>query len=204
MTDKCGQDGRISRRTLLRAGAIGVGTLGITPPAAARGRGVTTQTEDVFGQGPGGDVVAEDGATLRRTKNGVSMSLSMPTPEPGTYEYPESGVFSGPGHPEAFTLWGFVFDPDQPPFDPPDAGWSGVFGVTGHVVGGSHLNLSGNISRNTEPFAGENLTNPEEAEVHLAVAPHGGLDPELMPEQIQTPTGPGPDIWWIALFDPPE
>jgi hypothetical protein len=167
-------------------------------PVAATSHGISKQTVDVFGQGMSGDVVAADGATLRRTKNGISMNLSMPTPKPGSYDYPTAGVFAGPGHPEAFTLWAFVFN------DPETENWDGAFLAAGHVVGGSTLNLSGRVSTNTDPFAGERLDNPEGAEVHLAVAPHGALDPELMPEQIQTPTGPGPDIWWISLFDPPE
>jgi hypothetical protein len=157
---------------------------------------VDKQTADVLGQGPAGPVVASDGATLRRTAKGISASLSMPTPEPGTYIYPSTGVaFSGPGHPEAFTLWVFVFD------DPEDPDWTGAFLGGGHLVGGPNLTLSGQISRNTEPFLGEPLRNPEGARVLLAVAPHGALNPELLPAAIQTPTGPGPDIWWLALFD---
>ena len=186
----------VSRRTVLKGSAVALGSLGSVGTASASGRGVRKQTADVFGQGPDGPIVAEDGATIRRTPNGISMSVAMPTPAPGTYEYPTEGVaYSGAGHPETFTLWAFVFN------DPPADDWDGAFFVSGHVVGGPHLNLSGNISTNTEPFAGEYLENPEGAEVHLAVAPHGELDPGVMPEQIQTPTGPGPDIWWIALFD---
>lgn len=158
--------------------------------------GVMTASTDVFGQGHDGPVIAENGATLKRTPNGISMKLTMPAPEPGEYQYPTSGVaFSGPGHPEVFTLWGFIFN------DPSAEDWDGAFAVAGHATGGPHLTLSGHISLNTEPFLGEKLTNPKEAKVHLAVAPHGGLDPNLMPEALQTPTGPGPDIWWIALFE---
>lgn len=186
----------VSRRGFLRTGAVTVGGVGMVGTGIAADS--TKQTTAVFGQGMDGDVVAEDGATLRRTRNGVSMTLSMPTPAPDTYDYPEEGVYSGPGHPETFTLWAFVFN--DPPAEDPD----GAFFVAGHAVGGPELTLSGRVSTNTEPFGGERLTNPEGAEVHLAVAPHGGLDPDLMPEQIQTPTGPGPDIWWIALFDPPN
>lgn len=51
----------------------------------------------------------------------------------------------------------------------------------------------------TKPFAGINLENPD-TEIPLGVAPHGALSPELMPEQIQTPTG-SPPIWWVAIFD---
>jgi hypothetical protein len=198
----------ISRRRVLQTGAISVGTLSVLTTTAAGDDGVMSQTADVFGQGPDGPVVAEDGATLRRSHNGLSMTLSMPTPEPGTYMYPggpDGGAWTDEeGPPEVFTLWCFVFDPDQPAFDPPDAEWTGVFAVAGHVVDGSTLTLSGGVSAGTDPFAGENLENPDEAEIHLAVAPHGALDPDLLPEALNTPTGPGPDIWWIALFDSPS
>jgi hypothetical protein len=197
----------ISRRTVVKASIATVGTLGIATPATANDGGVTTQTADVFGQGPNGPVVAEDGAMLRRTRDGISMRLSMSTPEPGTYRYPsepEGGAWTREeGPPEVFTLWCFVFDPEQPPFDPPKAEWTAVYNPAGHVVDGSTLTLSGRASRDTNLFAGEPLENPQEAEVHLAVAPHGALDPELLPEALNTPTGPGPEIWWLALFDPP-
>lgn len=196
----------VSRRRVLQTGAVTVGTLGLALPAAASSNGVITETEDVFGQGGGGPVVAEDGSTIRRSKNGISMRLSMPTPEPGTYTYPESGVFSGPGHPEGFSLWAFTFndpaacdggcggdDLGQP------AGGGGYL-VSGHMVGGPDLTLGGHVSKGSEPFRGSALSDPMGAEVHLAVAPHGGLDPAKMPAQIKTPTGPGPAIWWLALF----
>lgn len=140
---------------------------------------------------PGGD------ATLRRTPNGISVTLSMPPPEPGSYQYPDpsSTATNEVGPPEAFSLWVFVFD------DPEAEDWSGAFLGAGHIVGGPNLRLSGHISRKTEPFLGDRLQNPDGARVHLAVAPHGALDPGLMPGQIQTPSGPGPDIWWLALFD---
>lgn len=195
MTNENQQIDGVSRRTVLKASAASVGALSLVGSATASEQGVTSETEDVFGQGPSGGVVAPDGATIRRTANGISMNVSMPTPESGEYQYPESGVYSEAGHPEAFSLWAFVFN------DPAAENWDGAFFVAGHVVGGSTLNLSGRVSTNTDPFVGERLDNPEGADVHLAVAPHGALDPELMPEQIKTPTGPGPDIWWLALFE---
>lgn len=165
----------------------------------AKNGGVTTEVADVFGQGPEGPVVAEDGATIRRTKNGISAKVQMPTPEPGTYMYPtgpKGGAWTDEeGPPEVFTLWVFIFD------DPEAEDWTGAFLGGGHVVGGPNLTLSGHISQKTEPFLGEKLSNPGKAAVHLAVAPHGALAPELLPDQIQTPTQPGPDIWWLALFD---
>lgn len=191
----------VSRRSVLKASTVAVGGLGAAGTATA-GSGVTKQTEDVFGQGPDGPIVAPDGATLRRTRNGISMSLSMPTPEPGSYTYPTGppgGAWTDEqGPPEVFTLWCFVFD------DPSADDWTGVYAVAGHVVGGSTLTLGGRASTNGEPFLGDPVENPRDAEVHLAVAPHGALDPELLPEALNTPTGPGPDIWWLALFDPPN
>ena len=70
------------------------------------------------------------------------------------------------------------------------------------MVGGPNLTLSGQINRNTDPFAGFALEKPQDVEVHLAVAPHGGLDPGIMPDQIKTPAG-DPSLWWLALFDEP-
>jgi len=43
------------------------------------------------------------------------------------------------------------------------------------------------------------LTDPQTAEVHLAVAPHGALQPETLPNQITTPIG-DPSFWWVAFF----
>lgn len=192
MTYKPTDIDRVSRRTVLKATTFTVGTLGMTVPATANGRGVTKQTEDVFGQGLDGDTVAEDGATLRRRDNGIVTKVSMPTPEPGTYDYPDDDMEEGP--PEAFSLWVFVFD------DPEDDDWTGAFLGGGHVVGGPNLTLSGSVSKNTEPFAGEPLKNPREAEVHFAVAPHGKVDSDELPDQIKTSPG-CPECWWYALFE---
>ena len=191
------------RKLLVSFTALAMAAVMVTP-AAATGGGVSTETEDVLDQmhpvTGERDVYAADAATLRRTPNGISVKIQMPTPEPDTYQYPTEGAaFSGPGHPEAFTLWVFVFDDELGPFG--NNPWSSVFVGAGHVVGGPNLTLSGHVSTSTEPFAGFDLQHPGDVDVHLAVAPHGALDAELMPAQITTPTGPGPDIWWVALFD---
>ncbi len=96
--------------------------------------------------------------------------------------------------PEAFTLWVFVFD------DAESEDWTGAFLGGGHVFGGPKLTLSGSISKETEPFLGDKLNNPGEAEIHLAVTPHSELDPDKLPSQIKTPSGSGP-FWWVAVFD---
>lgn len=72
--------------------------------------------------------------------------------------------------------------------------------MAGHIVGGPALTLSGTVSRNSEPVVGAPLADPTGAAVHLAVAPHGALNPEKMPEQTKTRTKPGPAIWWLALL----
>ncbi len=165
-------------------------------------RGVHISTANIMDQmDEDGDraVFAEDGATLRRTNNGVSFQVKMPTPEPGTYQYPEPGetATDEEGPPEVFTLWVFVFDDELGGYE--DFPWSSAFLGGGHVVGGPNLTLAGNITKETEPFAGFKLENPD-AEIHLAVAPHGALSPAMMPDQIKTPAGE-PPIWWVAFFD---
>lgn len=157
----------------------------------AKSGGVTTETAEVFGQGLGGAVVSGAQAKIRRSANGISATVTMPTPAPGTYNYP---VGAEVGRTEAFTLWVFVFN------DPEDANWDGAFLGAGHAVAGSQLTLSGHVSRQSDPFVGDGLQNPGEAKVHLAVAPHGAVDPDKLPEQIQTPAGT-PAHWWFALFD---
>ena len=215
----------MGRRTVLKtaggAGIISIGLGGVV--AANRGRGVTKQTEDV--EGPmlvladdhedltdcddTGDrsVYEEDGATLRRNPNSISAKVLIATPEPGSYCYAEGETAVAEAGPsEGFTLWLFTFDEEQGGYDPepddPDVEpfpWSGAFFVAGHIVGGPNLNLSGQISRQTDPFVGYPLEDPN-VEVHLAVAPHGALDPAIMPDQIKTPAG-NPEHWWVSFFD---
>jgi hypothetical protein len=176
------------------------------------------ETEDVFGQGMDGPTVAVDGAALNRTANGVTATLSMPTPEPGSYEYPEGANASGvPGHPEAFSLWVFIFfnpqacDGDCDGADlqtNPDV-VAGAFNAGGHLVGGPDFTITGHVNPSSTVFGGPNAEtlgqalsmgyDIADAEIHLALAPHGALDPELLPESISTPVG-NPSFWWLGLF----
>lgn len=192
------------RKSLVLLAALTL-VVGMLAPASADGAMDTTA--DVVGQGPDGDVVAGEGATLKRTDNGIKPKIKMPTPESGTYDYPDPYTEDGdetvsePGHPEGFTLWVFVFDDELGGFG--GHPWSSAFLGAGHIVGGDTLTLSGHINENTEPFAGFHLKNPRDVKVHLAVAPHGEVDDEIMPDQIKTPGG-GPQHWWHAFFDPTE
>jgi hypothetical protein len=204
----------LATATVAPAAALGQGQ------GHGQGQGATVETANVYDQAAeGGGLWAEDGATLRRTPNGIQVKIQMPTPAPDTYTYPEPDgeTAAAPGHPEVFTLWAFVFNhPEKCVAGPHECGAAdlgllmdegenpsglAVFGVAGHPVGGPNLTLSGGISTSHDPFMPifAPLTNPDGAEVHLAVAPHGGLDPELMPEQATTPAGT-PAMWWTAVF----
>ena len=191
---------------------------------AGANNGATRQTADVVGQSPAGPVVSPDGASLIRTKNGITASLNMPTPMSGSYNYPPANPFQTvapvPGTPEVFTGWLFFFNnpencavPNQCMPPPPGApapndfteGRGGVYNFAGHAISGSgSLNMVGHISVGDAQFGGPfALDNPSGAEIHLAVAPHGVLVPALMPEQINTPVG-NPSFWWLALLQAPS
>lgn len=186
------------------------------------GDDIVKQSADIVGQGIDGDVVAEDGARLWRTDMGIVLEVEMPTPTPGEYTYPSEPAdkegewwTDEEGDLEAFTLWGFIFnnpdecDDDCGSDDLGGAAGGGVFSVAGHVFDGDTLKLSGFVTKATQPFVVEGdalgvpLDRPMEAEVHLAVAPHGAFKADMLPEQLQTPASP-PAVWWVALFDPPD
>lgn len=178
------------------------------------------ETEDIFGQGPGGDTVATNGAKINRGSNGVTAKVTMPTPEPGSYNYPDTPTASGEeGRPEAFSLWVFIFFNPEECDGACDAGdlaanpdvVAGAFNAGGHIVAGPNLTISGRVTEQNPTFGPADFaeTIPEalaegheiaDAEIHLAVAPHGALAPELLPAQIKTPAG-SPLDWWLAIFE---
>ena len=164
---------------------------------------------NVSNQG-GGGVYAVNGASLVRQPDGLQARLSMPTPAPGSYIYSDGTT---PGHPEVFTLWIFVFnnpdlcsDPcssDDLGVDKPARG--GAYNGGGHAVSGNRLTIAGRIGVGETPFDHPIITmapleSPGTAEVHLAIAPHGGLDPSKLPNEFRIPTGT-PAHWWVAIFD---
>lgn len=183
-------------------------------------KGAIKQTQDVYGQGIGGPIVSLNGASLIRTKNGVTASIRMPTPVSGEYNYPPANPFQTvtpvAGTPEVFTAWFFFFNepencavpnnciPPAPGTPAPNdftEGKGGAYNFAGHAISGSGtLNMVGNISVGETQFGGPfALTNPTGAEIHLAIAPHGVLVPLLLPQQISTPVG-SPPFWWLARF----
>lgn len=45
------------------------------------------------------------------------------------------------------------------------------------------------------------LENPMGAEVHVAIAPHGQVDPMALPDELYSPAGdPSCECWWVATF----
>jgi hypothetical protein len=199
-----------TKTRVLAATALAIGSVVVVAVASAAG--VETQTADVRGQGPGGPVVSEDGATLQRSDNGISVKLTMPTPEPGSYIYPPANPFlpaAVPGHPEAYSLWAFVFNYpnlctggacDMDDIGAATAARGGVYNAAGHIEGGPTLTLSGHVSVGSTQFSGSPLLEPRTAFVHLAVAPHGAVNPALLPDQITKPIGSLP-LWWIAALE---
>jgi hypothetical protein len=186
----------------------------LLPGGFALAEGAIKETADVVGQGGAGPLVSAQGAQLIRTESGINISLTMPTPQSGMYVYPDPNPFQAEvvqGHPEVFTGWAFIFNwPDQCSdgecgFDdlgPNAPARGGAFNFAGHIVGGPTLRMSGRVDLGDPPFPaapGVPLENPRGAEVHVAIAPHGEVQPDLLPTQITTPIGTA-DHWWQAIF----
>jgi hypothetical protein len=163
---------------------------------------------DISNQG-GGGVYAVNGASLVRQPTGLQARVSMPAPAPDSYSYPPGTTV---GHPEVFTLWIFVFNhPDlcSAPCSSDDLGVDkpargGAYNVGGHAVSGSALTIAGRIAVGETPFDHPVITmapleSPATAEVHLAVAPHGALDPSRLPNEFRIPSGTLAH-WWVAMF----
>lgn len=179
------------------------------------------ETEDIFGQGLDGETVATNGAKINRGSNGVTAKVTMPTPEPGSYMYPEGPTASGvEGRPEAFSLWVFIFFNPEACGTPGECGpadlatnpavVAGAFNAGGHLVAGPNLTISGRVTEQSPTFGPQEFAetipqalsdgfNIADADIHVAVAPHGALAPALLPAQIKTPAG-DPSFWWTATF----
>lgn len=179
------------------------------------------QTADVAEQGAAGTVYEPDGARLERGPEGLHVEVVVPTPGPGTYEYPTRDMIPpwvedhpsvGRGSldaPEVFTLWLFAFnDPagctagecDSDDLGIDVAARGGVHQVDGRVADDETLRFSGNVRLGQQPKSGSPLDDPLGAEVHIAIAPHGrALSGTDRVTQLNTPVG-NPSLWWPAQF----
>jgi len=151
------------------------------------------------------------------------MRVTVPTPVPGTYEYPTGDmvgpdaaphpdiVEAGPGEREVFTLWVFVFNQpelctdgscDADDVDEDAAARGGVYQTDGRIAELEELVLSGTIRLGQPPLRGTAVENPEGAEVHTIIVPHGrALDGTDLIRQLNGPVG-NPTLWWAATFSP--
>ncbi len=178
---------------------------------------------NVRGQGNSEPVLAEDGATMIRSGDGLRFRVTVPTPPPGSYEYPTADQLAswstfeshpevqpgGPDEPEVFTMWVVVFNhPERCTDDACDGddfaegadAAGGIYQGDGRVADGDELDLSAAIRLGQTPLTGAPLENPLGAEAHVLVASHGkavsGADHWI---QLNSPLG-NPSLWWGAFF----
>jgi hypothetical protein len=170
-------------------------------------------------------------ARVTRYEDRVEFEVTMTTPTPGTYVYPDSVPAERYASPEAFTLWAFVFNHPEAcatpnecgPGDFTEAVQGGLYGVAGHLTavdhsggafeldrdGGGRMTLRGEVkvgdpSRTLPSSPTFPLQNPLGAELHVAVAPHGQADPAAIASELYEPAGnPACGCWWLAFFPPP-
>jgi hypothetical protein len=204
-----------------------VGIVGIVVTVAiivnVNGGSDAGERADFGGQGCEGPLLAESGASLIRSGDGIRVSANTPIPMPGTYEYPSADMVpdgspahpevlpGGPDEPEVFTMWAFVYNyPDTCTDDTCDVDDSaqdamaagGVFQADGRVADGERLEFDGSVRLGQEPGTGSALVNPLGAEVHLAIAAHNKmLDGSDGWRQLNGPLG-NPTLWWAASFEP--
>lgn len=184
---------------------------------------VEGQTADIRAQGDRVTSLHDDAARLIRRDDGLVVEIDMPTPPPGSYQYPTADLVppwadahppvspGASGAPEAFTVWLAVFNhpeectDDQCDFDDlgPDApGGGGNYQIDGRIGSDDRLLMIGSVRLGEASFDGSRLVNPVGAEVHLAVAPHGRALPGSDGwRQLNGPVGT-PDHWWSATFLP--
>lgn len=181
------------------------------------------QTADMSAQGSPDEVIHENAATLSRRADGLFAAVDIPTPAPGSYDYPTSDqvppgfdphpqVASGASDaPEVFTAWLFVFNfPDQctdsqcdsDDLGPDTPAQGGIFQLDARIADGDRLELRGGVRTGQEAASGVRLEQPVDAEVHVALAPHGRALPGNDGwRQLNEPVG-NPDFWWSASFLP--
>ncbi len=126
-------------------------------------------------------------------------------------------VFNNPEHCVGDVDWDWCAGEDFT-----EAVQAGVYGVAGHVSSIDHegasfildratdgqMILRGEITIGDPPWPdlppGETtypLSNPLEAEVHVAIAPHGQIDPATIATELYSPAGnPNCDCWWVSFF----
>lgn len=201
--------------------AAGVVVIAAVALIALSGDDLAGERTDLLNQGADNSVLEPGGATLVRTDAGMRLTASMPTPVPGSYEYPTSDMTPPwsdshpvvvPGsdtEPEAFTMWVIVFNYpglctdnacDADDLDPDSAVKTGIFQGDARIGDTAVMEFAGSLRVGQAPQRGSVLENPHGAEVHIAIAPHGKAltGPDLW-RQLNGPVG-SPALWWNAEF----
>jgi hypothetical protein len=180
------------------------------------------------------ELIRVEDALLTRDPDGLTFEISMDVPTPATYVYPDEVPPGRRASPELFTMWSFIFNFPEActsgsgdelcgPDDFTDAARGGVYGLAGHVtaidVSGGPFELDrdaggrmtfhrrievGDPERPNPEEVTYPLENPLGAEVHVAIAPHGQMDPATVVTELFNPAGnPDCGCWWGAAFLPP-
>ena len=178
------------------------------PNGTAGVRAAPAETADLMNQGLEG-VYASGAVGMTRGSNRLSLTATFPVPPAGGHVYPAEGTTVGA--PEIYTAWAFVFNyPDKCSDEcglddmgsTPAVG--GAYRFDGQVATGDVLHLSGDVFVGQPagpPGIGVPLESPATAEVHVAIAPHGQLDPAAVVAQLTTPIGsPECDCWWVGFL----
>lgn len=173
-----------------------------------------------------------ENALVTRHEDRLVFEVTMDTPTPGTYNYPDEVPPERKAPPEVFTAWAFVFNHPEHctgaetciAADFSDEVQAGVYGVAGHVTSIDHEGggfILDRASDGTFTLRGEiavgdpqmpelppnettyPLSNPLGAEIHFAIAPHAQVDPSTVAQELYAPLGhPGCGCWWLATFLP--
>lgn len=138
-----------------------------------------------------GDPIEGSRSTLLRTDVGLVMTLQTSNLDPGHAYTIWWVVFNNPdscedGIGEAACSEGDLVSPDVNLTLAPAAGT--IVGGSGHGSFGGFLRVgdSSDLVGEGTPLMTGPLMNPRGAEVHLVVRGHGPVNPEWMPDQIQT------------------
>lgn len=219
-----GEPGR-RRKSLVLLSAVPIAALAAIAIIAFRsGDGSKWQTGAIGVQGASDVAMTDDGARLQRRADGILIEVAVPTPTSGTYEYPTSdmippwaephpSISPGSGRaPEVFTLWLFAFNEsslctnaqcDLDDLASGAAARGGSYQLDGRVGEGTELSFSANVRLGQPPMSGVPLDDPLNAEIHVAIAPHGRFHSgEDGWRQLNGPVG-NPTLWWAASFDAP-
>lgn len=177
--------------------------------------GKRNQRVAISAQGETG-VAPKSSARLERRDESLGVKFRLRTPEPGSYEYPTADMIPAgdpvhpdvvPGKAEVFTLWVFIFNNPAECSDAcngDDLGdtpaQGGVYQADATIGYDDTIVMNGDVWATTTAYRGVPLVNPHGAEVHVAMAPHGGaLAGADLTRQLNGAIG-NPAFWWVAVF----